>query len=287
MSEGSGSPNYLKAAFLNVYNLSLLGGAATASAITGDWMIALGAVGLEALWLVLGPDFKPFQRAVREADRAEREKADRERVEKLMAELPEREWQRAKALDELRREIERDMANNPSFQAILLQTELEKLAQLHASFVRLASACRRAETYLQAVDVKDLERQIKAQEGLHERMTDESVRDLARKNAAVLGKRLGTIKEIETFLARARGQMNLIENSVRLLRDQALTMTSPDQLTEQLDDLLTGVDAVQASVKEAEALIGGRLEPIAPIAAPGTETSGTTGVSEGRFKNLE
>lgn len=281
MSEGGGASNYLKAAFLNVYNLSLLGGAATASVLTGDWLIGLGALGVEALWLVFGPDFKPFQRAVREADRASREKEDRARVEKLMSELSEREWQRAKALDELRREIERDMANNPSFQAILLQTELEKLAQLHASFVRLAAACRRAETYLQAVDVKDLERQIKAQQGLQEKMTDESVRELAGKNANVLQKRLDTIKEIETFLARARGQMNLIENSVRLLRDQALTMTSPDQLTEQLDDLLTGVDAVQASVKEAEALIGGRgLEPIAPIAAPGQAQSASTRVRE-------
>jgi hypothetical protein len=63
-------------------------------------------------------------------------------------------------------------------------------------------------------------------------------------------------------------------------------MTSPDQLTEQLDDLLTGVDAVQQSVKDAEALIGGRMEPIAPIAAPG-ENASATGVSEGRFKNLE
>jgi len=280
MASEGGSPNYLKAAFLNVYNLSLLGGAATASALTGDWLIGLGALGVEALWLVFGPDFKPFQRAVREAEREAREKEDRARVEKLMAELSEREWQRAKALDELRREIERDMANNPSFQAILLQTELEKLAQLHASFVRLASACRRAETYLQAVDVRDLERQIKAQQGLQEKMTDESVRELAAKNATVLQKRLETIKEIETFLARARGQMNLIENSVRLLRDQALTMTSPDQLTEQLDDLLTGVDAVQASVKEAEALIGGRsMEPIAPIGAT-EQVSGGTRVRE-------
>ncbi|MFO0596609.1 MAG: hypothetical protein U0228_14935 [Myxococcaceae bacterium] len=284
MSEGS--PNYLKAAFLNVYNLTLLGGAATASAMTGDWLIGLGALGIEALWLVFGPDFKPFQRAVREAARAEQEKLDRERVDKLMAELPEREWQRAKALDELRREIERDMQNNPSFQAILLQTELEKLATLHASFVRLASACKRAETYLQAVDQRDLERQIKAQEGLKQRMDDESVRDLATKNAAVLQKRLTTIKEIETFLARARGQMNLIENSVRLLRDQALTMTSPDQLTEQLDDLLTGVDAVQQSVKDAEALIGGRVEPVAPVTAPGEQQT-SSAVTEGRFKNLE
>jgi hypothetical protein len=60
--------------------------------------------------------------------------------------------------------------------------------------------------------------------------------------------------------------MHLIENTVRLLRDQALTMTSPDQLTEQLDDLMTGVEAVQQSARDAEALFGGAtLEPVAPI----------------------
>ena len=59
-------------------------------------------------------------------------------------------------------------------------------------------------------------------------MSDPAVRELAEKNGEVLKKRLATIKDIETFLARARGQMNLIENSVRLLRDQALTMTSPE-----------------------------------------------------------
>jgi hypothetical protein len=270
-----GPVNYLKAAFLNVYNLSLLAGAAVAAAATGDWLILAGAGALEALWLVLGPDLKPFQRAVREAERREREKADRERVDKLLADLPEREWQRAKALDELRREIERDISHNPSFQAILLQTELEKLEQLYMSFVKLAHGCRRAETYLQAVDLRELERQLKAQEVLRDKMTDESVRSLAEKNARVLAKRIETIQEIEKFLARARGQMNLIENSVRLLRDQALTMTSPDQLTEQLDDLLTSVDAVAATVKESEALINGQLEPVAPIAdseaSPGRE----------------
>ena len=274
MASDASTPGYLRAAFLNAYNLSLLAGAAATAAVTGDWLVAAGAAAVEALWLVLGPDFKPFQRAVREAERQEREKQDQKRVQQLLSELPEREWQRAKALDELRREVERDMATNPSFQAILLQTELEKLKTLQTSFVRLASACRRAETYLQAVDLKDLERQLKAQQTIAERMSDPQVRELAEKNAAVLTRRLGTIQDIETFLARARGQMNLIENSVRLLRDQALTMTSPDQLTEQLDDLITGVDAVQQSVKDAEDLISSPLTPIAPIgdqqAVPGS-----------------
>ncbi len=266
-------PNYLKAAFANVYNLGLLGGALVASAMTGDWVIGAAAVGAEAIWLILGPDFKLFRRAVDKAERAEKEKADRARVAKLMEALPEREWQRAHALDELKREIERDMQTNPSFQAILLQSELDKLSQLHQSFVQLASACTRAESYLMAVDLKDLQRQMQAQKSVEERMLDPAVREIARKNQHVLEKRLETIEEIQKFLARARGQMNLIENTVRLLRDQVLTMTSPDQLGEQLDDLLTGVSAIQASTKDNEIFT---MEPIAPI-GDATSTAAESG----------
>jgi len=266
-------PNYLKAAFANVYNLGLLGGALVASAMTGDWVIGAAAVGAEAIWLILGPDFKLFRRAVDKAERAEKEKADRARVAKLMEALPEREWQRAHALDELKREIERDMQTNPSFQAILLQSELDKLSQLHQSFVQLASACTRAESYLMAVDLKDLQRQMQAQKSVEERMLDPAVREIARKNQHVLEKRLETIEVIQKFLARARGQMNLIENTVRLLRDQVLTMTSPDQLGEQLDDLLTGVSAIQASTKDNEIFT---MEPIAPI-GDATSTAAESG----------
>ncbi len=267
MAEGR-AKSYLRSAFLNIYNLSMFGGAMVAAAATGEYVLAAAAVGVEAVWLLFGPDLKPFRRAVDKADREERDKADRARVEKLMESLPERDWQRAKALDELRREIERDMQHNPSFQAILLQSELDKLSQLHQSFVQLANACARAETYLSALDPRELERQLKAQEAITQKMTDPQVRDLAQKNIDVIRKRQTTITEIENFLARARGQMNLIENSVRLLRDQALTMTSPSQLGDQLDDLLTGVEALQASTKETEAIFSSsQVQPISPVSS--------------------
>ena len=60
----SDRPNFLKAAFLNVYNLGLLGGALAAGALTGDAMLAFLAAGAEALWLIYGPGLRPFQRAV-------------------------------------------------------------------------------------------------------------------------------------------------------------------------------------------------------------------------------
>jgi hypothetical protein len=269
------NPSYLKAAFLNVYNLSLLSGAAVASLATGEYVLGAMALGVEALWLLFGPELKPFQRAVNQSHREEKEKADRARSEKLMETLPEREWARAHALEELRLEIERDMQVNPSFKAILLQSELDKLQQLHMSFVSLAAACSRAETYLTATDVGELKRQLDGQSKIEQTVTDAAAKEIARKNAQVLQRRIETIAEIQNFLSRARGQMSLIENSVRLLRDQVLTMASPDQLGEQLDDLLTGVEAIQSSVKDNEAVLSTvQLQPVAPI------SSGDQGAAE-------
>ncbi len=258
-------PNFLKAAFLNVYNLSLLGGAGLAALATQDWLVGVGALALEALWLVVGPDLKPFQRAVKEGARQEREKLERARVQNLLETLAGRDFQRAKALEELKVEIERDIANNPTFSAILLRTELEKLGQLYQSFVKLAAACQKSEAYLGTVSDKELTRQLEAQQALERNHTDPALVELAKKNAQVLQKRVDAVRDISTFLQRARGQMNLIENSVRLLRDQALTMTSPSQLTEQLDGLLNSVDAVSQSVKDTDAILSGNFDPVAPI----------------------
>lgn len=276
----SDRPNYLRAAFLNVYNLSLVAGAAVASMATSEYVLGAVALGAEALWLLLGPDFHPFKRYVDQDHRKEAERQDRARMKALMEALPERDGSRARALDELRRDIERDMQQNPSFQAILLQPELDKLHQLNLSFVTLATGCARAESYLAATDRRDVQRQIEIQKGVERNMADPAVKEIARKNVLVLEKRLGTIGEIQNFLARARGQMNLIENSVRLLRDQILTMASPDQLAEQLDDLLVGVDAIQATARDHETLLNDDpvgMQPISPLpegdgAVPGNRT---------------
>jgi hypothetical protein len=265
----SDQPNYLKAAFLNAYNLSLFGGALTATMLTGQYLLSAAAVGMEVLWLMFGPDLRPFRRAVNEHHRQEREAAERARLDKMIDMLPEHEAQRAQALDDLRHAIERDMAHNPSFQAILLQTELDKLRHLHQSFVALALACSRADSYLSSTDQRQLKREIEAQTQLEKRLKDPTAQSITRKNLEVLAKREATIEEIQNFLMRARGQMSLIENSVRLLRDQALTMASPTQLGEQLDDLLSGVDAIQATVKDHEDLLGPTvMEPVAEIIAP-------------------
>ncbi len=259
------TPNFLRSAFFNAYNLTLLGSSAVATWATREWWVGLVAIASEALWLTWGPSLPSFQRAVRDGERKDQEEAEEKLVERYARQLPEREWTRARSLDAMRSELEADLGANPTFRALMLGSEVEKLKSLVRSFVRLAWNARRAETYSQRVDIAELKRQVQGQRDLAERAADPEVRAIAAKNAEVLEKRTAARLEIETFLAKAWGQMNLIENTVRLLRDQALTMTSPDQLTDQLDDLMNGVEAVQQSARETETLLEAAPERIAEV----------------------
>src|SRR5258705_8571880 len=93
--------NYLKAAFANPFNLSLLGGGLALSALTLNPLLAVIVVCLEILWVVFAPGSSLLQRvlwdprfnqdetAQEEQKRASRiqnlEEEDRERVTTLFA----------------------------------------------------------------------------------------------------------------------------------------------------------------------------------------------------------
>ena len=73
------------------------------------------------------------------------------------------------------------------------------------------------------------------------------------KNLAILTQRREKIAEIRRFITKAHGQMDLIENTFRLLADQIVTMRSPQELGGQLDELIGGVEAVRTTARETEA----------------------------------
>jgi len=63
------------------------------------------------------------------------------------------------------------------------------------------------------------------------------------------------VQEIRRYLDVARGQLDLIENSFRLLADQIVTMQSPQELAGQLDELLTSVEAIKESADDTEKML--------------------------------
>jgi hypothetical protein len=188
---------------------------------------------------------------------------DRERLEQEQAALAARvqtlaEHDRVRVAELIARqqEINGLAAQNPSFTGELLRTELGKTDRLVEAFIDMAVTCSRYERYLESVDLSEMERDRQRWERAAQKgeKGDEGA-NIARKNLAVILKRLDKMKEIHRYLMVARGQLDLIENSFQLIADQIVTMQSPQELTGQLDELLDGVESIKQTAADTERLL--------------------------------
>lgn len=250
-------PSYVKAAFLNPYNLSLLGGAAAASLLTLNPLPILGAVGLELLWILWAPDSKRLRHLLWDPRFAKlREAMEAEERGKRIAGLPEGDRERVEALVARRKEIERLAAQNPTFTGELLRGELVKTDRLVGAFVEMALTCARYAAYLDSVDERALARDVDRYAAEVRRGDPEDQRtEISQKNLAIVVKRQERMREIQHYMGVARGQLDLIENTFQLIADQIVTMQSPKELSGQLDELLEGVEAIKQSARDTEALL--------------------------------
>lgn len=248
---------YLRFAFANPYNLSLLGGALAASVLTMNPLIALVALGGEAIWLLHAPGSERLRHLLWDPRFAQLKVAyeTQQRAERMRL-LSSADGQRVERLAQLKADIERLAAQNPSFTTDLLKAELVKTDRLVESFLDMAVTCARYEHYLGSVDLvvldKDRDRWDRA---VKDGAAGTPQVDIAKKNLAVILKRFEKVQEIRRYLTVARGQLDLIENSFRLLADQIVTMQSPQELSGQLDELLTGVEAIKDSTADTERLL--------------------------------
>jgi hypothetical protein len=244
-------------AFANPYNLSLLIGGLAASVLTVNPIPAMLALGGEAIWLLHAPDSKFLRRTLWDPKFEKMRVAleDLERSER-MKDMPVEEQRRVSTLVMREQNINRLAAQNPSFTGDLLRSELVKTRQLVDSFLEMALTCNRYDQYLKSVDFNTLEKdRARWQAKAASDRTPAQEREIAKKNVAVIEKRLEKLRDIRNYLSVARGQLDLIENSFQLISDQIVTMQSPGELSGQLDDLLDGVQSIQETARDTERIL--------------------------------
>ena len=249
---------YLKYAFANPYNVSLFAGALAAAGLTMNPVLAVAAVGLEALWLLHAPDSKRLRHLLWDPkfEQVREVLLEQERAGRLQL-IAEADRARVHTLVERQREIRRLAAANPSFTGELLRAELLKADRLVDAFIDMAVTCTRYEQYLDSVDLGELARERTRWEAAVKSASegDASI-GIAKQNLAIILKRLDKLKEIKNYLAVARGQLDLIDNSFQLIADQVVTMQSPQQLSGQLDELLDGVESIRQTAVDTDRILG-------------------------------
>jgi len=249
---------YLKYAFANPYNMSLLGGALAAAGLTFSPVLAVAAIGLEALWLLYAPDSKRLRHLLWDPrfEKVREVLLEQERAGRLQL-ISEDDRARVRSVIDRQQQIRRLAAANPSFTGELLRAELLKADKLVDAFIDMAVTCTRYEQYLESVDLDALARErMRWDDAVKAASEGDPSMAIAKQNLAIILKRLDKLKDIKQYLAVARGQLDLIDNSFQLIADQVVTMQSPQQLSGQLDELLDGVESIRQTAVDTDRILG-------------------------------
>jgi hypothetical protein len=244
--------DYLRHAFYNPYNygLMLLFGGLTLIDWNWGWL-CLGA-GAEACFLYMLTTNPRFQRHV------ESQVEDEEQVQ--VERLRDSVWsmidvglrQRYQDLEQLTAKIRKDVLSFSQLRDPLLKENVRKVSTLLASFLKLCVAISRYRHYLSSVDPgkiqQDIDRLAKECEDATPRIAE-----IKGKNIDVLKARLEKNNKANANVEYLSAQLETIEDTMRLVVDQAVTLSDPKGMSIQIDSLLDTLKDTELIAAEIDA----------------------------------
>ncbi len=247
------SESYVKAALLEKLNLAALGGAGVASLALMNPLPVLIALGVELVYLGTVPSLPRFKRAVRSRHERERHRVEQQATEAMLEGLSPNQRESYFALRSLRDRILESYLRVPGG-SVLADTSAARIDALLASFVRLLSTLNSYRRYLTNTDRKAIEQELaQLKTELAGDVGDsEKVREVKRRRVEILGKRLERFDRAAESRELISHQLASIDDFMRLLHEQSITLRDPDVLGQQLDHLASEIQTTDETVREME-----------------------------------
>ncbi|WP_228350731.1 hypothetical protein [Rhodocaloribacter litoris] len=250
--------NYTKEAFLHPWNLTFLIAAMliafTVSLFSAapSWLfetILLFATAGELLYLGTMPRQERFRRAIRARQAAEHAKPPSQKeIFQLLSKQSQRRYVRL-------RKLQKDIAANYRKLSYasqgMLDSHLKKIDGLLDSYLKLLYQKERYEFAIRSNTESEV---IRAIEALREDMADDTprVRAIKQRRMRILEQRLERFKKGQENLEIIAAQLETIEDVIKYIHEQSLTLRNPEEITFQLDTLLSEVEETEASVEALE-----------------------------------
>jgi hypothetical protein len=256
--------NYYREAFMEPMNLVFLITALVVAVLTGGLVanvLMLFAAAAELMYLGTLPRNERYRKVVR-SRKAVEERTKPASQHNAVAQLNPEDRRRYVRFRKYEEGI-RDSFSRLSYASRgLLDGHLQKLDRLLDQYLQLLTLKERYSEYQYQTDegqivgaIETLQAEIAASESPR-------VAAVQGRRLSILQKRLDLYKKAGENLAVIDGQLRTIEEVTLYLRDQALTMQNPENVSFQLDTLVSEVEETQASVGEIEDLFTGDIAGI-------------------------
>jgi hypothetical protein len=276
--KGDEQISYVKEAFRWQYNWIPLAGATAFALVSASGLPLILAAGLELIYLSTVPHNKRFQRLVRSWKYAEEKRAHERKLNEIFRELPAEMRSRYADLAATSRDIRANYDRLSSTSQIFVEQTQDKLEGLMQSYLRLLYAAFQHREYLRTTDPNSI---LREQSQLQHALDAEppKVQEINRRRIEILNKRLEKYQKVRENREIIDAQCAAIEDVLKLIRDQSVTMRDPQELSDHLENLMRDVGETEENVRQVEAIYAmgsaemtGALAPLPSADSPGPRT---------------
>jgi predicted DNA-binding protein len=248
--------NYNREAFLHPWNLTfLIAAMAVAFGVSmagATWpfdLVLMLTTGLELVYLGTMPRNERFRRAVRSRKAVEHAKPPSQK--ELFQNLEKGNQRRYARLRKIESDIRVNYRKLSYASQGMLDSHLSKINGLLDSYLKLLYQKERYEFSGSSATETQVQRTI---DMLHKDMQDDTprVRAIKERRLKILEQRLERSQKGAENLEIIEAQLETIEDVIKYIEEQSLTLRNPDEISFQLDTLLSEVEETQASVVELE-----------------------------------
>lgn len=247
--------NFVKEAFNIQYNWIALAGACAFSIVSGSLLPIILAGGLELMYLAVVSQNWRFQRLVRSWRMGEELKRRQEQFAQLLESLVPDAKARYFKLAQVCATVRGNFAQLSSTSRVFLDQIDARLDGLLRGYARLLLVSSQQQQYLKSTDLTEIKHEIAS---LQQSLTKDppKVQDINKKRVEILNKRVEKYQKICENQEVVNAQCSAVEDVLNLVRDQSVTMRDPQQVTDQLDNLVRDVESTEHNVHEMEAIFG-------------------------------
>ena len=245
--------NYTREAFLHPLNLGLLL-ISTLSAffmndigITPNIVLSL-AFGLELVYLGTIPNSPRFRRSVKIRKLKERKQSVEDKTK--FQELSQKNQKRFLVLKHLSRMIKQNFEKLPYTSQGLLGSINDKIDGLLSNYINLLDIYQKYSDLIHTDTENQLKEKIEQEKQEVQQSESEKLKNIKSRRLHILSKRLERFVAAREKYDVCETQLETIEDAIRYIYEQSMTMNDPEEIGFQLDNLLAEVEETSSIIQD-------------------------------------
>jgi ribosomal protein L35 len=249
------SINFTREAFLHPINLGFLFISALSAFFLNDVgymaeFIFTMAIGTELVLLGTVPKIEAFKRHI--LNRTVKEKPRKLKDKELFYNLETRSQKRFLILKNVSEKIQENFRKFPYTSKGLTSSIEIKIEELLSNYISMLDSYGRYETYIRSTKEQDLLSEIEELNKELETIESEKLRQIKKRRHVIIGKRHAKLLIARERLQICESQLETIEDAMRYIYEQSITMDNPEQIGFQLDNLVNDVEEMVTIVEDLE-----------------------------------